>query len=124
MPPVNTLAKPGFPPERSQALQYSFSLGKMGIAIGPAAAVRQPLNAAFLVAIEDFIAGLAGDSALPAEFRHRSAGELQTAAFRPSPNTPSTASLPPSKKGKSVTHVSGTICYLRLGSLIGGRLWI
>jgi hypothetical protein len=44
----------------------------------------------------------------------------QTVAFHPSPNTPSTASLPP-KKGQSVTYVSGTICYLCLGSLMHNR---
>jgi hypothetical protein len=42
---------------------------------------------------------------------------VPTVAFHPSPNTPSTASLPP-KRGKSVTYVSGTICYLCLGSLV------
>src|SRR5581483_1070096 len=37
----------------------------------------------------------------------------------PSPNTPSTASTSsPLKRGQSVTYVSGTICYLCLGSLI------
>ncbi len=80
--------------------------------IGSTTPIREPLNPAFLVAIEDFVAGLAGDSKLPA----RLAGEPQTAVSRPSPNTPSKASLPPSR-GKSVTYVSGTICYLCLGSL-------
>ena len=46
----------------------------MGIAIGTAASVGQPLNAAFLIAIKDLVAGLAGDSELPAEFGHRFAG--------------------------------------------------
>jgi hypothetical protein len=87
----------------------------MGIAIGTPAPVGQPLNTTFLVAIVDLVARLAGDRDLPAELRHRLAGEPQTAA--PLPNTPSMASLPPQKKGKSVTHVSGTICYLCLGSL-------
>ena len=47
----------------------------------------------------------------------RPAGEPQTEVFHPSPNTPSTASTSSPKKGKSVTHVSGTICHLCLGSL-------
>src|SRR6266849_2019061 len=46
----------------------------MGIPTGTAASVGQPLNSAFLVAIEDLVAGLTGDSELPAEFRHRLAG--------------------------------------------------
>src|SRR6266850_4912539 len=45
------------------------------------------------------------------------AGEPQTADAHPLPNTPSTASLPPKKKGESVTYVSGTICHLCVGSL-------
>src|SRR5262249_17893995 len=46
----------------------------------------------------------------------RLAGEQQTAFFRPSPNTPSKASLPPFT-GESVTYVSGTMCYLCLRPL-------
>jgi hypothetical protein len=38
------------------------------------ASVREPLHAAFLITIEDLIAGLAGDAKLPAKFRHRLAG--------------------------------------------------
>src|SRR5713101_88042 len=72
----------------------------MSIPIGAPAPVGQPLNPTFLVAIEDLVAGLTGDPELPAKFRHRLAGEPQTEAFRPSPNTPSTASLPPPKRGK------------------------
>src|SRR6202158_357109 len=43
----------------------------MGIAIRTSASVRQPLNSALLVAIEDLVAGLAGNAELPAEFRHK-----------------------------------------------------
>jgi hypothetical protein len=43
----------------------------MGIAIGPAASVGQPLNAALLIAIEDLVAGLARNAELPAKFGHR-----------------------------------------------------
>jgi hypothetical protein len=46
--------------------------GKLvGVAIGAAATVRQPFNTAFLVAIENFVAGFAGDPKLPAQFGHR-----------------------------------------------------
>src|SRR5437868_9059245 len=38
----------------------------MGIAVGPSAAVRQPLHPTLLVATEDFVAGLARDPKLPA----------------------------------------------------------
>src|SRR5260370_1938711 len=97
----------------------------MGIPTRTPAPVRQPLNAAFLVTIQDFVAGLAGDPKLPARVPpspRRLAGEPQTAVSRPSPNTPSTASLPPKKKGKSVTYVSGTISYLCVGSLTQDHL--
>src|ERR1700732_3768490 len=46
----------------------------VGVAIRTSASVREPLHAAFLVTIEDLIAGLAGDAKLPAKFRHRLAG--------------------------------------------------
>src|SRR6266853_559863 len=87
----------------------------MRIAVGPSASVRQPLYPTLLVAIEDFVARLARDPKLPAEIRHLLAGEPRTAAFHPSPNTPSTASLPPRKQEevspmcpvRCVTYVSG-----------------
>src|ERR1700730_7878921 len=49
--------------------------GKLvGIPIGTAAPVRQPLNAAFLIAVEDFVPCFTGDSELPAKFGHPLAG--------------------------------------------------
>jgi hypothetical protein len=39
----------------------------VGVAIRTSSSVREPLHAAFLVAIEDLAAGLAGDSELPAK---------------------------------------------------------
>jgi hypothetical protein len=39
------------------------------IPIESPAPIRQPLHPAFLVAVDDFVAGLAGDSELPAELR-------------------------------------------------------
>ena len=47
----------------------------VGVAIGTAAAVGEPLNAAFLITIEDLVAGLTGNPKLSAQFRHRLAGE-------------------------------------------------
>ena len=46
----------------------------VGIAIRTPASVGEPLNAAFLITIEDLVAGLAGNAKLPAKFRHRLAG--------------------------------------------------
>ncbi len=46
----------------------------MGISIGTPAPIGEPLNSTLLVAIEDLVAGLAGDPELPAEFRHGLAG--------------------------------------------------
>ena len=37
----------------------------VGIAIGTTASVGKPVNAAFLIAIEDLVAGLAGDAKFP-----------------------------------------------------------
>jgi len=46
----------------------------MRIVMGTPASVGQPLNAAFLIAIEDLVARLARDAELSAQFRHRFAG--------------------------------------------------
>ena len=92
--------------------------GKLvGVTERAPAAVGQALQATFPIAIEDFVAGLAGDPERPAQLRHGLAGEPQTAISHPSPNTPSQASLPPRKRGKSVTYVSGTFCNLCVGPL-------
>jgi hypothetical protein len=58
--------------------------GKLvGIAIGTAASVRQPLNAAFLITIENLVTGLAGNSELPAEIRHWLAGYPASHELKP-----------------------------------------
>src|SRR5262250_650506 len=41
----------------------------VGIAIGTSASVGEPVNAAFLIAIEDLVAGLARDPELPEQTR-------------------------------------------------------
>src|SRR5579864_3175085 len=89
------------------------------------------MNAAFLVPIDDLVAGLAGDPKLAAQFRHRLASQ-------PTSDKPHSLvyhrTLPPGHRpspfqGRSVTHVSGTICYLSLRSLNSpylrrfGRIW-
>ena len=93
----------------------------VGVAHRPARAVAQRFEPMLLVAIEDLVAGLAGNAELPADRRsslRRPAAGPQTAGARPSPNTPSTASTPPARHaGKGVTHVSGTFCHLCLGPL-------
>src|SRR5882757_5109525 len=78
----------------------------MGIPIGTPAPVGQTLNPALLVAIEELIPSFAGDPELSAEFRHGLAGEPQTEAFHPSPNTPSTAS----HSSLSLPHEKGKKC--------------
>src|SRR5260370_19810283 len=83
----------------------------MSIAIGAAASVRQPLNAAFLIAIEDLVAGFAGNSELPAELGHRLASQpashkLQTFIQHRTPL--SMHHFPPHQKGKTKTYVSHT----------------
>src|SRR2546429_9966170 len=45
------------------------------IAVGSSASVRQPLHAAFLIAIEDLVARLARDPKLPAEIGRASCRE-------------------------------------------------
>jgi len=46
----------------------------VGVAIWTSASVGQPLKATFLIAIENLVAGLAGNAKLPAKFRHWLAG--------------------------------------------------
>src|ERR1700730_6486607 len=43
----------------------------MSIAEGAPASVRQPLHAAFPIAIENLVTGLASNSKFPAKFRHQ-----------------------------------------------------
>src|SRR6266705_3121956 len=96
--------------------------GKLiSVAIGTAAAIGESLHAALLIAIEYLVAGFAGDAKLPTEFRHWLAGEPASHKLQSFIHyrtlLPRHSLLP--KKGKSVTYVSGTICYLCLGSLKG-----
>src|SRR5215472_18213365 len=42
----------------------------VSVTIGTSASVGEPVNPAFLVAIEDLVAGLARNPELPAQFRH------------------------------------------------------
>ena len=54
----------------------------VGVAVPTAAPVCEPLNAAFLIAIEDLVAGLARKAELPAEFRQRLAGSNKNLLFQ------------------------------------------
>src|SRR5260370_9767597 len=95
--------------------------GKLvGVAVGTATPVGQPLNSTFLVAIEDLVAGFAGNAKLPTEFRHWLPGDPASHKLKSFIHDrtllPRHYLLP--KRGKSVTYVSGTICHLCLGSLI------
>src|ERR1700722_7908097 len=94
--------------------------GKLvSVAIGTPASVGQPLHPAFLITIEDLVAGLARNAELPAQIRHRLPSQS------PSPELNSFIHdrtllprhpLSSQQKGESVTYVSGTICYLCVGS--------
>ena len=92
-------------------------LGQLvGIAVGAPGTIREPLQSAFLIALEDLVAGFAGDLKLAAqgghalavfEPNHESYAFVHNRTFLPWHPT-----LPPPSRGKSVTHVSGTFCYL------------
>src|SRR6516225_8385067 len=92
------------------------------IVMGSSAAVGQPLHPTFVVAIEDLVTGFTGDAELPAQFRHRLARNPATHklnSFVHNRTFLPRHSLPPSsKKGKSVTHVSGTNCHPCVRSVI------
>jgi hypothetical protein len=50
--------------------------GKLvSVAIGTPASVGQPVHPAFLIAIEDLVAGLARNAEFPAQIRHRLASQ-------------------------------------------------
>src|SRR5215468_4191325 len=50
--------------------------GKLvGVTIRAAAAVGEPINAAFLITVEDLVARLTGNPKLSAKFRHRLTGQ-------------------------------------------------
>jgi hypothetical protein len=96
----------------------------MSIAVGASTSIRQPLKTAFLIAIENLVTGLPSNSKFSAKFRHRLAGwpashKLQSLMHYRT-LLPRHHSLP--KRGKSVTYVSGTICYLCLRSLKNNNL--
>src|SRR5580692_432182 len=54
-----------------QDIVFNLKRKLLAIAIRSSAPVGQSLNAAFLVAIKNFVACLAGDPKLPAKFRYR-----------------------------------------------------
>jgi hypothetical protein len=89
----------------------------MRVAIRTPASVGESLNATFPITIEDLVAGLARNAEFPAEFRHRFAGEPQTAFFRPSPNTPSKTSLPPLGEEVSPMYPVRCVAYVSGRSL-------
>ena len=84
--------------------------------IRPPAPVGQLVQAAVLVPVVDFVAGLAGNAELPAQARHLLAVEQagNESDVLPRHDTPSRAWLSPAK-GESVTHVSGMKCHPSLG---------
>ena len=91
----------------------------VGVANRPARTVGQGLEAVFLVALEDLVAGLARNAERATDLAHRFA--VQQLSDKPQAFVhyrtllPRHPHLPP--KGNGVTHVSGTICHLCLGPL-------
>src|ERR1700730_13619523 len=92
-------------------------LGQLvGITVGAPGTIREPLQSAFLIAVDDLVAGLARDSELSTQRGHA------LAVFEPNHEAyafvhnrtflPWHPTFPPPSRGKSVTHVSGTFCYL------------
>ena len=55
----------------------------MSIAVGAATSIRQPLEAAFLIAIENLVTGLPSNSKFPAKFRHRLATNCSLSVIIP-----------------------------------------
>src|SRR6202046_1964469 len=91
----------------------------VGVAERTPAAVRQPLNAALLVAVENLVARLARNPKLPAKFRMASpASRRATNCILSSVTEHSFQGTSPSRlREESVTYVSGTKCYLCLRPL-------
>ena len=88
----------------------------MSVAMGTPAAIGQPLNSAFLITIKDLVTRFKGDAKLPAKFRHAFASQPPSHKLQSLIHHRTLLprhSLPP----QSVTYVSGTICYLCVGSL-------
>ena len=91
----------------------------VGVAHRPPRAVAQCLQAVFLVAVEDLVAGLARDPELPASSVIASPSSSRaTKRSRSSITEHSFHGINTSRqKAESVTHVSGTGCHLCLGPL-------
>src|ERR1700726_592857 len=83
----------------------------VGITHRPPRAIAQGLKPVLPVAVENLVAGLAGYPEFPANIRHRlpvqQASDKAKAFFHNRTRFPRHRHLPPSKKAKSVTHVSG-----------------
>jgi hypothetical protein len=91
--------------------------GKLvGVSNRAAASVVQGLEAAFLVPPENLVARLAGDAELATDIGHRFA--VQKPGNEPQALVHDRTLLPrhdtsrPKEGAESVTHVSGTLCYL------------
>jgi hypothetical protein len=102
-------------------------LGELvGVAHRPARPIREGLQAVVLVALEDLVAGLAGDAELPAEIGHALAFEAasdETEALLHSRTLlPGHRHLPPALPSEKCYPCVRTFCHLCLGSLNqGGR---
>src|SRR5262249_404153 len=85
------------------------------LSVRAVAPIAEGLDAAVLVAVEDFVAGLPRDPELGAQRRHFLA--LEQAGDKPQSLVHDVTLLPrpaPSWRGQSVTHPLGIRCYLSL----------
>ena len=84
------------------------------VVMGPPASIGEPLNATFLIAVEDLVTGLTRDAELPAQLAIASpASRRATNCILSSIAEHSFQGITPSSlEEESVTHVSGTMCYL------------
>src|SRR5215831_19368010 len=92
----------------------------VGIAEGPARPIAEAFQTAFFIALKDLVAGFSGNPELAAQRGHA------LPVLEPDPKThafvhhrsflPGHPTTAPSGE-KSVTHVSGTLCYLCVGTV-------
>src|SRR3984957_10707656 len=92
----------------------------VGVAIRTSASVREPLHAAFLITIEDLIAGLAGDAKLPAKFRHRLARQP---ASHKLPSFIHCRTLLPRHRSLPLREKVSPMCPVQCVTYVSGRSW-
>lgn len=81
----------------------------VGVAVGPTASIRQPINNAVFVAVVDLVAGLSGYAELTAQINHllaiQEAGDESETFFHNMALLPGHGSLPQSEKALPMSPV-------------------